>query len=136
MPIGVTQLVDERTENRPIAPEYWQDGTCAARPISSISCTKNVKLRTSYINSEFGIRNDELLALNSEWAIRNSGDFSRSALRDPPLRVADSAFPIPHSEFRIRNQPACTFSQYTCWRSPRRRRSSRKGSSVSLAEPL
>src|SRR5271166_1132029 len=105
MPIGVTQLVDERTENRPIAPEYGQDGTCAARPISSISCTKTVQLRNSYINSEFGIRNDELLALNSEWAIRNSGDFSRSALRDLPLRVADSAFPIPNSAFEI-SRPA------------------------------
>src|SRR5208283_1546464 len=46
--IGVTQLVDECTESRPIAPEYGQDGTCAARPISSISCTKTAQLRNSY----------------------------------------------------------------------------------------
>src|SRR5271166_2600160 len=45
--IGVTQLVNECTESRPIAPEYGQEGTCAARPISSISCTKTVQLRNS-----------------------------------------------------------------------------------------
>src|SRR5271165_2050775 len=46
--LGVTQLVDKCTESRPIAPEYGQDGTCAARPISSISCTKTVQLRNSF----------------------------------------------------------------------------------------
>ena len=40
-------VVDECTENRPIAPEHGQDGTCAARPISSISRTKTVQLRKS-----------------------------------------------------------------------------------------
>jgi hypothetical protein len=34
-------------EIRPITPEYGQDGTCAARPISSFSCTKTVQLRNS-----------------------------------------------------------------------------------------
>ena len=46
--IGVTQLVAECTESGPIAPEYGQDGTCEARPISSIFCTKTVQLRDSY----------------------------------------------------------------------------------------
>src|SRR5271166_4805702 len=46
--LGVTQLVDECIESPPIAPEYGQDGTCAARPISSISCTKTVQLRNSF----------------------------------------------------------------------------------------
>jgi hypothetical protein len=45
--LGDTQLVDACTESRPIAPEYGQDGTCAARPISSITCTKTVQLRNS-----------------------------------------------------------------------------------------
>jgi hypothetical protein len=45
--LGVTQLADECTEIRPIAPEYGQDGTCAARPISSITYTKTVQLRNS-----------------------------------------------------------------------------------------
>ena len=45
--LGVTQLVDECRDSRPIAPEYGQDGTCAARPIASISYTKTVQLRNS-----------------------------------------------------------------------------------------
>src|SRR5208337_1758382 len=45
--LGFTQLVDKCTESRPIAPEFGQNGTCAARPISSIFSTKTVQLRNS-----------------------------------------------------------------------------------------
>jgi len=79
--LGVTQLVAECMESRPITPEYGQDGTCAARPISSISCTKTVQLRNSCRHPACIIRHLCILIPRSAFRIFRGVSSVRSSSR-------------------------------------------------------